>query len=813
MFSHALTDRMISFVEGGAPDMQTKRGRVNVRWKIILVAALSAALPLCVLFSTVLVLRHSAQHDLRAEIQSRVEHEMKAITHDVYSLILTGSDAVQQKVSSDLNVARAVAAHKGAVSLSETEIEWSAVNQYTKEATEISLPQMVVGETALVKNAEAGEFTPVVDEVKDLVGGTCTIFQRMNPEGDMLRVATNVMKKDGQRAIGTYIPAINPDGNPNPVVSTVLTGETFRGRAFVVDDWYITAYEPILDAGGEVVGVLYVGVKQLNVDSLRLGITDIQVGETGTVSIVGGSGDQRGRVIIANKGEGRSLLAEKDARGQRYMEKVIDKAKGLAPGSVAFERFPVKTGKPGSAERLLAFTYFADWDWVVLAATDSRDFEQSQVLVSQILSRFQWIPLIVGQVLLILAVVGAYYLGGRIVRPLRETVSALEAMAGGEGDLSHRLEVTSGDEIGDLASAFNQFLDTIRTLVQDVAEMARDVSTSTGTLKSIAEHLAANTTDMREKSSSVDHAVDAMRQRIHTAAAAAEQASVNVSGVAESTQSISANVASMASQANQVSTAVDGAAEGIDQMNASLSEVATLCAKAAEAGQKSNEDTEVVNEKMAGLARAAQTIGNVVKLIQGIADQTSLLALNATIEAASAGDAGKGFAVVANEVKELARQTAAATEEITREISMIQESTQETGAHISAVLQGIQELSLLTSQIAAAAEEQSVTMSGLAASMSQGAGASREISERVASMAENVDGVARTTSEVASGIKDIAKVMGEMNASYAEMASHIQTLAGGVNNTASQADGVRSATSDLDRGSSRLTTIVEQFRM
>jgi methyl-accepting chemotaxis protein len=121
---------------------------------------------------------------------------------------------------------------------------WQAVNQYTKASKSIDLPHMTLGGEWLGQNADPGIPTPLVDEVKLLVGGTCTVFQRMNEAGDMLRVATNVEKLDKTRAIGTYIPAVNPDGQPNPVVSTLLARKTFRGRAYVVNAWYLTAYEP-----------------------------------------------------------------------------------------------------------------------------------------------------------------------------------------------------------------------------------------------------------------------------------------------------------------------------------------------------------------------------------------------------------------------------------------------------------------------------------------------------------------------------------------------------------------------------------------
>ena len=180
----------------------------------------------------------------------------------------------------------------------------------------------------------------VVDKVKTLVGGTCTIFQRMNDAGDMLRVCTNV-KKDGTRAIGTYIPAVNPDGKPNPVIAALLRGETYVGRAFVVDDWYIAAYEPIYDAEKQVSARLYVGVKQEDVADLRKGIMDIVAGKTGYVYVLGGSGEQKGRTS-SRKGQrdGENIWDAKDANGTSSSSRSIDKALATKNGECDFERYP-----------------------------------------------------------------------------------------------------------------------------------------------------------------------------------------------------------------------------------------------------------------------------------------------------------------------------------------------------------------------------------------------------------------------------------------------------------------------------------------
>jgi methyl-accepting chemotaxis protein len=178
------------------------------------------------------------------------------------SAAICGEKDVQGEVDKHLETAEKVIDALGGVSIVEgSTIHWDAINQYSHKATHIDLPKMMVGDKWLGQNSSFGTKTMLVDEVTDDEGYTVTVFQRMNEVGDMLRVATNVEKHDGTRAIGTYIPAIDPDGKEDPVTKVLLTGETFRGMAFVVNEWYTTAYKPLKDGDGNIFGVIYVGVK------------------------------------------------------------------------------------------------------------------------------------------------------------------------------------------------------------------------------------------------------------------------------------------------------------------------------------------------------------------------------------------------------------------------------------------------------------------------------------------------------------------------------------------------------------------------
>jgi methyl-accepting chemotaxis protein len=162
---------------------------------------------------------------------------------------------------------------------------------------------MLAGKNWLGQNKDASLPSPVVDQVRQLVGTNCTIFQRMNEAGDMLRVCTNVQESDGSRAIATYVPAVTPDKKPNPVVSQVLNGETYLGRAMVVGQWCVSAYEPIRDEQKRIVGMLYVGVPEQSAKSLRNALMAVQVGQTGYVFVLNATGTSRGCYVLSQGGK------------------------------------------------------------------------------------------------------------------------------------------------------------------------------------------------------------------------------------------------------------------------------------------------------------------------------------------------------------------------------------------------------------------------------------------------------------------------------------------------------------------------------
>ena len=244
---------------------------------------------------------------------------------------------------------------------------------------------------------------------------------------------------------------------------------------------------------------------------------------------------------------------------------------------------------------------------------------------------------------------------------------------------------------------------------------------------------------------------------IQAVAAAVEESSVNVRDVAKGAGAVSEHMGSAVSAIETFNDSIRSVNTAVEEMSASLRDVSSSCHHSADVAVQAARLAEETNQTVAVLGTAAREIGRVVDVINDIADQTNLLALNATIEAASAGEAGKGFAVVANEVKELARQTGAATEEIASKVDGIRRTTEGAVSSIERIGTIIQTMREATQTIATAVEEQTATSAEISSSVGTAAGRADEITSSVQRAASTTQNVARTTDELSSGSNEIAR--------------------------------------------------------
>jgi methyl-accepting chemotaxis protein len=309
------------------------------------------------------------------------------------------------------------------------------------------------------------------------------------------------------------------------------------------------------------------------------------------------------------------------------------------------------------------------------------------------------------------------------VETILEVVNAAAA-----GDLTREMTLKGADAVGQMAEGLGKFLGNLRGNIGNIAQTAQTLASSSRELTAVSQQMASNAEETAAQA--------------NVASAAAEQVSTNVTTVATAAEQMGASIKEIAKNANEAA------------------KVATSAVKVA----------EKTNATVAKLGESSAEIGNVIKVITSIAQQTNLLALNATIEAARAGEAGKGFAVVANEVKELAKQTARATEDISRKIEAIQGDTKGAVEAIAQIGKIINQINDIQNTIASAVEEQTATTAEISRNVAEAARGSNEIAQNITGVAQ----AARGTTEGASNTRGSADELSRIALDLQKMVSQFR---------------------------------------
>jgi hemerythrin-like metal-binding protein len=374
-----------------------------------------------------------------------------------------------------------------------------------------------------------------------------------------------------------------------------------------------------------------------------------------------------------------------------------------------------------------------------------------------IYSRTLWLIGIGLGILLVIGLVGYFFTDRNIVRRVKDVVSSLKDISEGDGDLTIRLPEGSRDELGALARYFNKFVRQLSAMMLDIRNNSDSLASASTEMSAIAGQMSSGSQETSSKSATVATAAEEMSANAASVAAGIEQATTNLTSVATATE----------------------------EMSATVGEIAANSEKARAISSEAGNQAQSVAGLMKQLGSAAQEIGKVTETITSISSQTNLLALNATIEAARAGAAGKGFAVVANEIKELAQQTATATEEIKGRISGIQNSTGAAIADVDKIAGVIREVSEIVATIATAIEEQSSVTRDMARNIAEANGGVKDASHRV--------------SQTAAVSQEIARDIAVVNTASNEM------------NTASQQ--VQASALDLSQLAEQLKAMVGKFKL
>ncbi len=666
----------------------------------------------------------------------------------------------------------------------------------------------------------------------------------------------NLFDRNGKIIYSTDKTIIGTDLSGRDYFKAAIGGNVNNSSFFfsdIVKD-NITAFAaPVFSNGesGEIIGVFSIVLKTSDVTAHIIEGMDI-IGETTDAYLVGSDG------LLMSKPKYSDLEAFKDK-----IDTVAMKELAPAIGSKDVKFKAVKEYKDYRGQMVVGKYHVVQLGDIyagMITEIDSKEAFSSSNSLGVLMLIISFISIVL---IIIAGILFSRKLSDPIVR-LKELMAVAE-----NGDLTVKGKVDSRDEIGQLTESFNVFIGKIRDMISHIYDSAVGLNKSSDGLLGVAETMAATSEETSAKTSVVSatveeisasmqqtaaamsdtsgnmniiaSAVEEMSGTIRNLASASEETSVGVAQAADLVVQISGSITNASDSAREVSSSVNSVATAVKEINISLNEINKNCERSISITADADGKAKDTNEIIERLNQSSKQIGKIINVINDIADQTNMLALNAAIEAAGAGEAGKGFAVVANEVKELAKQTADATEEIGQQIETMQGNMSGAVRAVETITEVIKEMISITNTIAAAVTEQSATTGEISSAIVRAAEKVNVISREIGDIAGNSQDASRSISESSKGVREIARSAAELSTASNEVAKNtekssaklhevaltstevskgsneiahnIQEISVASNDTSTGAVETSNSAKDLSDIAKRLEALVKQFKV
>ncbi len=794
------------------------------RRKIISLGVISVIITVILIVTSVIFIVRRYEGSAIEKVNELTTASMENTTRGIYHLVMVQQEAVQQEVGHNLNVARYMLNQAGKITPGKTPVRWTAINQVDQHTVEIDLPEWQIGGERIAPNPDPAVESPVVDEITRTVGGTAAIYQRMNEAGDMLCISTSALNADGKRAVGMFIPAVNPDGAPNPIIQKILLGEPYHAADDAVESGIAAAYEPILDEQNAVTGMLSVGIQQESSATLRSAVQQTKIGKTGHVYVINAKGDARGRYVIApfdgapdGAQDGASAWEMRDDLGGAPIQAMVGKALSLQPGEAGAVDYPSGGLNVRGQQRIMKtqVMYFEPWDWVIVSEAPQEELEEYVRTLKDGRNSLMRTSALVGLGILLLTGTALSLLTMTLTRPLDHLTSVAARIA--KGDLTLKAHAQGKDEVGTLGRAFNEMTDRLRGLISDEKAQRQRLESTVQVYVDHMERVAQGDLQARvpldgrgadtgavEAEGTVYNQQDALHhlgEQLNMLTVSLQQsidqlreASFDLS---MSSSEILSTTVNQAAGAVEQSAAIEQTTITVEQLKSiaehglaraqQVADVAQKTVQTSERGRQAVQDTitgmgqvrdqvEDIAANILQLSEQTRQIGQIIATVNDIAEQSNLLAINASVEAARAGGAGLSFAVVAEEMRDMAKQSRAATEQVRNILVGIQNAIQATVAATEAgkaqVSSGVQ----LAAQTGEAIEMLSATIQQAAQATTELAAGGQQQSAGVDQIVQAMHNINTATQQSlasthqaersAHNLDDLAKKMAETVGRY-----------------------------------------------
>lgn len=682
----------------------------------------AAVLPVLIIQIITISIQHNIVSKAGSELENLAYINIDQITLDAYSICQTSDELFSLKNDVALNLLRNEFNTYGGITFSNEKISWIARNQFSGEIKEIEMPKVMFNNKWMGKTFEFNENSELVDKVTKLAGGTVTIFQRINKEGDMLRVATTVPNSDGKRAISTYIPSINPNGTKNVVIDAIMKGKKFEGIAFVVNDWYVSSYEPFYDKDSNIVGVIYVGEKLSSLSTLQTVLKNMKVGKSGFIYIIGTTPPHTDKFIWANNGkdDGKNIMEFKDVNGKSIFADLTNNLKDNQEKELDQFGFTAYNSNNEKEKYITSAVLFKKWNWIIGAVTLEKDYLAAKDELHEQFDSLQIKQLISGFVVLLFVVLITSILGGRMTAPLILVTRVASKIADGN--------IGVAKEIMKRFSTDKKFKSNLKQSKDDAIKLFNSFGLMVANLDSLIGQVQKSGIQVTTSATEI--------------AASARELEAAVAEQAASTREVNATSREISQTSNQLSTRMNNVSINVENTASVAENGRENLINMEKAMNDLTKATVMISTKLSIINDKANKISAIVTTINKISEQTNLLSLNAAIEAEKAGDFGKGFSVVAREISRLADQTAIATKDIEYMVREMQ----------SSVTSGVMEVDKFGQEV----RSNNTVISGSVDNLN-------DIIDKVKLILPEFDSVTKSMNSQSHGANQISEAMGQLS--------------------------------------------------
>lgn len=555
------------------------------------------------------------------------------------------------------------------------------------------------------------------------------------------------------------------------------------------------------------------------IDDLSNRLASIKVGENGYIYLI-----QEDGLLIAHPNDNfvMTLNLISDSTLDSNLREAMSK---LARGENGSSRYVFE-----EIDNYVAYTPVPGTTWGIAVSQPTSE-------LSDHLSSMPVIAFLIALITAIIAGLISHILLVKVITNPIKNIQQLMAQAE-QGDLTVRGNISSNDEIGQLASSFNQLLDNFRRMINNIQENSVTFNQSLMNMASIASSMALKSESSDQNISEVNTAVSKISKNLEVSTTTSAEASSNINLIASAIEEIYSTIQRQASASEQISASVEHVHGGVSQIsniinnisrsaqdmsasvnsvalavkeiNISLNEVSINCERSTKITDEAETRASETREIIVKLNSSSKQIGKIINVINDIADQTNMLALNAAIEAASAGEAGRGFAVVANEVKELAKQTSEATEEIGQQIETMQANMAGAVMAVETISSVIDESTRITNTIASAVAEQSATTGEISKSVILAAEKVHTITQELTEVADNSQRVASSIAEASTGVQEIARSTGELAHASNDLAENTLTAADKVAQVANDSVKISQSATEIAKSVREISTAANE---